>query len=312
MADSVRYYPNVTVGRPFWTDALSWSGSVTPAVMSSVLVFTLYGIAVGLLHAVRDWGRWGAVPAQFTAAILVLLLILRNNAGYERWWEARKLWGGIVNQSRNLAGGGLLYGPTNPYWREEFVRWTIAFCHVAKHSLRREKKAPELAGLLNSKSEAARAEGSQHMPSYVALRIAALLHEAKTRHGMDGYTFLRLDRERMTLVDHVGGCERILNTPLPLIHTIKLRRFIVLYLIWLPIAVAGDAWWAPGLITGLVSYPMLAIDRIAVELEDPFSEHHLSHLPLNDICKTIEDNLLALLEPDARPPHVSAQNSGSV
>lgn len=113
---------------------------------------------------------------------------------------------------------------------------------------------------------------------------------------MDRIAFLAVDRERAQLIDHIGGCERILKTPLPLIHTIKLRRFIVLYLVWLPLAAVGELWWLPGLVTALVAYPLLGIDQIAVELENPFSSRNLSHLPLNDICETIERNLLALLE----------------
>ncbi|MFY0562533.1 bestrophin family protein [Archangium lansingense] len=285
----------------FWLDALAWQGTVTPLVMPRVLLFGLYGLLVGLVHEVLDWRALGSGPVQFTAAFLALLLVLRTNGGYERWWEARKLWGGIVNQSRNLAIAGLAYGPRDTEWRERFVRWTAAFSHVARRSLRGERELSELLPLLRDPDAVDRLARAQHMPSFVAQILAGLLREAVEHGEMDRVAFLAVDRERVQLIDHVGGCERILRTPLPQVHTTKLRRFIVLYLMALPIAVVGT-WWFPGLVTILVAYPLLAIDQIAVELENPFSPRNLSHLPLGAICDTIQGNLLALLAAEAVLP----------
>ncbi len=266
--------------------------------MPQVLFFGFYGLLVGLVHEVFDWPALGSGPVQFTAAFLALLLVLRTNGGYERWWEARKLWGGIVNQSRNLAIAGMTYGPRDPAWRERFVRWTAAFSHVARRSLRGERELPELLSLLRDTDAVERIAHAQHMPSFVARVLAGLLRDAVEHGGMDRVAFLAVDRERAQLIDHLGGCERILKTPLPRVHTSKLRRFIVLYLLALPIAVV-ETWWFPGLVTALVAYPLLAIDQIAVELENPFSPRNLSHLPLGPICDTIQGNLLALLEDEA-------------
>jgi putative membrane protein len=285
----------------FWLDALAWRGTVTPLVMPRVLVFGFYGVLVGLVHEVLDWPALGSGPVEFTAAFLALLLVLRTNGGYERWWEARKLWGGIVNQSRNLAIAGLTYGPRDTEWRERFVRWTAAFSHVARRSLRGERELPELLPLLRDPDAVERISRAQHMPSFVAQVLARLLREAIEQGELDRVAFLAVDHERTQLIDHVGGCERILRTPLPQVHTSKLRRFIVLYLLALPIAVVGT-WWVPGLVTVLVAYPLLAIDQIAAELENPFSQRNLSHLPLDPICDTIQGNLLALLEAETALP----------
>lgn len=289
----------------FWTDALTWYGTVTPLVMPQVLLFGLYGVLVGLVHEWHDWPGLESGPVQFTAAFLALLLVLRTNSGYERWWEARKLWGGIVNQSRNLAISGLAYGSRDPEWRERFVRWTVAFSHVSRRSLRGERVLPELLPLLRDEGAAERITRAQHMPSFVAQGLASLLREAVEHGELDRVALLAVDKERAQLIDHVGGCERILKTPLPRVHTVKLRRFIMLYLLALPIAVVGQLWWLPGLVTALVAYPLLAIDQIAVQLENPFSPKNLSHLPLDSICETIEGNLLALLEEEEALPRPS-------
>ncbi len=153
---------------------------------------------------------------------------------------------------------------------------------------------------------------AQHMPSFVAYVLAGMLREAVEHGEMDRVALLAVDRERAQLMDHLGGCERILKTPLPKIHTLKLRRYILLYLLGLPIAVVGPLWWLPGLVTALVAYPLLAIDQSAVELENPFSPKNLNHLPLDPICDTIQGNLLALLEAEEAFPTLRSWGSGSV
>lgn len=288
-------------GSGFWRQAFALQGSVTPRVFPHVLAFGL--IAAGI------WGlSWLAeryvqvqlglqvAPYEVAGAALSLLLILRTTAGYERWWEARKLWGGIVNQSRNLAISALNYGPADPAWRETIIRWTAAFPHVARCSLRGEPPSPEVAGLIGD-PEARRISATVHMPSMVALKIGALLQDACDRLGMDRFAFMQVDRERATLIDHIGGCERILKTPLPLVYAIKIRRFIVLYLVTLPFALLHriDTDWLVPVMTMLVAYPLLSLDRIGSELQNPFSRANLSHLPLGDITANIEKNLMGLL-----------------
>ncbi len=148
--------------------------------------------------------------------MLGLLLVLRTNAGYDRWWEGRKLWGAIVNQSRDLAVTALAYGPDDRAWRSEVVRWTASFGHVARRSLRGERTMPEVAALLGD-DQAARIAAAPHMPGVVLLAIAALLRQARDRDDdpLDGFAFLEIDRARSGLMDHLGGCERILSTPCP-------------------------------------------------------------------------------------------------
>ena len=229
------------------------------------------------------------------------MLVFRTNSGYDRWWEARKLWGGIVNQSRNLATDALAYGPADPAWRERFVRRAAAFPHVARASLRGERELPEVAALLG-REEAARIAAAGHMPGRVARDLAGLLREALDR-GMDPRAFQQADRERAQLIDHIGGCERILKTPLPTVYSIIIRRFITLYLATLPFALMLKVtWWQTILVTLLVAYPILSLDQVGVELRDPFSTHRLSHLPLEEICATVEANLLeSLATPPAAP-----------
>ena len=286
----------------FWRESLALHGSVTPRVMPHVLLFGFFACAICAAawaidrHFKMQLGI-EVTPYEFVGVGLSVLLVLRTSAGYERWWEARKLWGGIVNQTRNLAISALSYGPQSAAWRESIVRWTAAFPHAARHSLRGEKPGPEVTNLLGEEA-AARLAAADHMPGFVTMRIAELLREGCEQQQLDRFFFLQIDRERATLIDHIGACERILKTPLPRVYSIKIRRFILLFLMTLPLALLhrlNSDWLVPGL-TVLVAYPLLALDQMGIELENPFSKRNLSHLPLDNISETIERNLFGFLK----------------
>jgi putative membrane protein len=295
--------------RGFWRQAFAWQGSITPLVIPYVLSFGIIATAICAFAWVEEQVYHVKIgleiaPFEIAGAALGLLLILRTNAGYDRWWEARKLWGGIVNQSRNVVISALSYGPADAAWRDQFVRWAAAFPHIARCSLRGEPPAPEVIALVG-KEGAAQIAASAHMPSFVALQLADLLREACDRWHMDRFAFMQIDRERAALIDHVGACERILKTPLPLVYAIKIRRFIALFLLTLPFALLhriSTDWLVP-FITMMVAYPLMSLDQIGIELQNPFAKANLSHLPIGEISATIEKNLLGLLEatPGVRP-----------
>lgn len=284
----------------FWQHAFAIRGSITPHVLPNVCIMGLFAIntcAVSWLF----WKYMGlkvgltVAPYELIGAALGLLLVLRTNGGYDRWWEARKLWGAMVNQCRNLAIDATAYGPKNTQWQNRFLNLVAAFPHIARASLRGEKPSKEVVQLLGETAteQLARAD---HMPSAVVEAMAKLLREAREEMEMDGFVFMQLDRERALLIDHIGGCERIKNSPLPLAYSIKIRRFIATFLLTLPFALihdVGNNWLVPA-ITMLVAYPLFALDQLGVELQNPFNKNNLSHLPLNEISNTVERNVLEL------------------
>ncbi len=123
---------------------------------------------------------------------------------------------------------------------------------------------------------------AQHMPNWASMKIALLIREAMDQHGMDGFAMMRLDEQRAGLIDHLGACERIAKTPVPKVYAIKVRQFITLFLLTLPFALLHrlETDWLIPLITMLVSYPLVALDQISIELQDPFNNLNLSPLPL--------------------------------
>jgi len=288
----------LTGTRRAWSEAFSPQVEVSWRVLPASLAFGLFATIVYLFYLYFSPNLTIEIgPHEVAGMLLGLLLVLRTNAGYDRWWEARKLWGGIVNQSRNLALTGLVHGSADSRWREQFIRWTAAFAWTVKARLRGESAVPELVLLLGEK-EAARVQAAEHMPLCVAVHIDELLRQAYRENRMDRSAFLQAQRERSELINHLGGCERILNTPLAKVYSVTIRRFLLIYLATLPFALLHKfekEWMAP-LVTFVIAHVTLVLDQLGIELQQPFAICSINHLPLDTICSNLEKNLLALLE----------------
>jgi ion channel-forming bestrophin family protein len=281
----------------FWMHVFDWDGSGEHRVTITAMLF---GVFAGLVW-LADWATpedmslgLAVAPYEFAGAVLGALLVIRTNAGLDRWYEARKLWGGIVNESRNLAILVVANGPKAGDWCRETVRWIDAFGHVTRRSLRGQKNLAEIEDLIGIEATE-RLALAEHKPVAVSLKIAMLLREARDAGNLDSYAYVRAEEQRCLLMDHLGGCERILKTPLATAYVILIRRFIVVFLVTLPFALLRRVEWMTPFITLLVAYPILALDHIADDLQHPFSTKSINHLPLNDITTTIETNVLALL-----------------
>ena len=286
--------------RRFWADAVAIAGSATPLILPRALLFGLFALVVTAVDLNANLPELNVeiTPFEVAGGVLSLLLVLRTNAGYERWWEGRRLWGDIVNRSRNLAIAALSYGPDDPAWRDRIVRRAAAFSHAARQSLRGDRTTAELSRVLG-RPDAEHVAAAAHMPSAVAGLIGESLRDARDRLGLDGFALLRIDPERAALIDDIGGCERIVKTPLPRAYRVEIRRFLILFIAAIPLALVRRVFWFTPIVTFLIAVPLLAVDKIGVELQDPFSKDSLNHLPLDDICATIEGNLMAMLEQTA-------------
>lgn len=281
--------------RGFWSEVFAIGGSVSPTVLGRVMVFAAAGLAISLIEYYSH-SRTGltVTPFEFVGVVLGLLLVLRTNSGYDRWYEARKLWGGIVNQSRNLATFGLAYGPEDKQWRREFVKWVSAFPHIARKSLRGERNLESMRELLGHDLQDV--ADAQHMPGYVSARISNLLREALGNGAIDRFAFHHAENERARLIDHIGGCERILSTPLAAAFSIEIRRFLFVYLMVLPMGIVDQVGLVTPLYMMLISYPLLSLDQIGIELQNPFSKERVSHLPIDNISDMIQGNLFAMID----------------
>jgi putative membrane protein len=253
-------------------------GSMVREIFGRVVACVIWAAGIVLLH--RAW-PWIAIPSTVHSLVgvaLGLLLVFRTNSSYDRFWEGRKLWGAIVNESRNLARASRVLLKDDPNLMRQIVRWAAAFPYAAMQSLRgRNGFGPVALRLPLEEAE-----------------MTARLASARDRGLISDYVFVYLDTNVQLLIDYIGGCERIRKTPIPFAYMVHLRRALLLYCFSLPFALVQDYGWSTVLDTLLVSYVLFGIEEIGVEIEDPFGED-ANDLPLEDICETIEKNILPLI-----------------
>lgn len=246
----------------------------------------------GAVVAMQKWWRHVGIPETPHSLIGVamgLLLVFRTNASYDRFWEGRKLWGSIVNDSRNLVRASSVLLASDPEALHGLVNWTIAYAWATMHHLRGEQSLGNVAPLLPP-ARVREVLATRHVPLAASQEMTFELNEARQRGNLSDFAHLELDRYIRSLVECLGGCERIHRTPLPFAYMVHLRRVLVLYCFTLPFALVDTMGWLTIPATLLVSYVLFGIEEIGVEIEDPFSRDPFG-LPLESFCRTIEGNL---------------------
>lgn len=255
------------------------------------LSFLLIGIAVyciGVDLVIRWWKiekvhEWGVEASLVNGVILGLLMGFRNRAAFDRWWEGRKLWGQLVNDSRNLAAKLGAFLPADAVARSPAPRLLIGFARALKRHLRSEPLQPgDLPGL--------EAELERDRPAHVPAYLIGRLYEqiATWRHDglIDDATLWVLDPHLRALHDILGGCERIRNTPLPPSYVILLRTGLALNLLvapWYTISEVGLVS-VPAFL--LVSFFLLGVELIDTTVEEPFGREQ-DDLDLDGCYRTI-------------------------
>ena len=223
---------------------------------------------------------------------LGMLLVFRTSSSYDRFWEGRKLWGGIVNETRNLIRGAVVHLKDDPALLARLTRWTAAFPWAAMHGLRgTDGLGPQDHEL--PAAEAKDAMDAQSTVLAVAVNITRCLREARDKGLISDIILASLDQNIQQLVDYIGGCERIRKTPMPFAYAVHLRRALVLYCFTLPFAMVETFGWTTVVDVLIIAYTFFGIEEIGVEIEGPFG-HDDNDLPLEDICETIHKNLYAL------------------
>ncbi len=269
-------------------------GSVAPRIIWRVLFFTAWAAVILLIDR---FIRPVALPSTVHTLVgvaLGLLLVFRTNASYERFWEGRRLWGGIVNESRNLARTASAFLRDRPATAEPIILWAAAFSYAAMHSLRGAAGLGPIEARLPG-AEVAETLAARHVPLAVALRVSERLAEARAAGHLTDYVMVAIDNNVQQLIDYLGACERIQKTPLPFAYVVHLRRALVLYCLTLPFALVGPFGWSTVIYALMIAYILLGIEEIGVEIENPFGTDY-NDLPLEQICGTIEQDLLAVIE----------------
>jgi ion channel-forming bestrophin family protein len=278
-----------------WTQSLlAVNGSVTPKIIWRVAWVAVWSAAVMIFHTFVY--RVAVPPTAHTLVGLAvgLLLVFRTNGSYERFWEGRKMWGNIVNDSRNVARTTAAFLDRRSELLEPIVLWTASFSYACMHSLRGAASIGPLARRLAA-AEVAQVEAAQHVPSAVAFRISRLVAAARAAGHLSDYVSMEIEGGMRRLIDHLGACERIRKTPVPFAYVVHLRTAMVVFGVTLPFALLDSFGWSSIIYNSLIAFVLFGIEEIGVEIENPFGVD-ANDLPLEQICSTIEQDLLAVVE----------------
>lgn len=278
--------------------AFAVRGSIVPAIAPRVLFLAVVAALVVWAH--HHFGVFpdiDATPFTVFGIALSLFLGFRNNAAYDRWWEARKLWGGLLADLRSFAREvDLFLG--EPEQRTRALRLALAFIHLHRANLR---GLPDDPVALAAAARAGLAEAPLPAPCAALDTLAALLAQARGAGNLDGYGARALGERLASITLAQAGAERIATTPLPYVYSLLIYRTTYLYCLLLPLALAGPAGWLAPLFVGIVAYVFLGLAEVTEDLAHPFGNTP-NALPLDAICRTAEISLAPHLGESAPAP----------
>ena len=269
-------------------------------VIRSLLPLLLFqGIFTALLcYLVIDVFQWrysGTIAFHsILGVILGLFLVLRTNTAYDRWWEGRKLWGRLVNDTRMLAVKLNNFIPTERKEdRQYFKKMIPNITFAMKEHLRNSVRVGELdmvdegmkQGVINS----------EHRPNIITDMMYRRVEKLRHEGIIDGDQLIVLDKELKGFLDIIGACERIKHTPIPYAHSMFIKKFLFIYSLTLPVSFIWTIhYWSIPLVM-LAFYFLLSVELIAEEIEDPFGED-INDLPLNELCVKIKGNVAEIFD----------------
>jgi putative membrane protein len=272
-------------------------GSVIPAVVPRVLICSGFALMIATLHGQGWQVSLPMLGSLVPSIVLGLLLVFRTNTAYERYWEGRILWGTIVNTVRNLARQMWVaiaeIDSNDKAAKVRTIRLLAAFAVAMKLHLRKEPVNQELAAVV-TQEQFEKLQGMNNPPLEVAFWIADYLQTQKEQGKLNTYQLTACLSALDEMVNALGGCERVLKTPIPLAYSIHLKQLLLLYCLALPFQMVGALnWWTP-MVVALISFAVFGIEEIGIEIENPFG-HDPNDLPLDNICLTMQQNLEDLI-----------------
>ncbi len=225
--------------------------------------------------------------------ILGLFLVLRTNTAYDRWWEGRKLWGKLVNDTRHLAIKFNNMLPPDAHEDRDFFQKMIPnITFSMKEHLRDSIQVGEMDFPGETFKE--RIVSSKHRPNMINDMLYERTMKLRREGKIQPEELFLLDKELKGFIDIIGACERIKNTPIPYSYSMFIKKFLFIYAITLPFSFIWLFGWLSVLWVVLAFYFLMSVELIAEEIEDPFGKD-VNDLPLDGLCIKIKKNISEIL-----------------
>lgn len=272
-----------------------------------ILAVTVYTLLINILYyqyGLREIAIPLAIP-MVLGTVLSLLLAFRSNQAYDRWWEARTIWGAIVNDSRSLVRQlTSMINNTNEseeirHFRDQFVRRQIAWNYALGQALRKKDPLKGLDRLL-SRRELNFVSKFDNVPAGLLQMHSRDLRYALQHEWINSYQQVEMDRTLTRLCDAMGKCERIKNTIFPATYSLYTHFAVIFFILLLPFALIDSLGIVEVPLVAAISASFLLIEKMAINLQDPF-ENKPTDTPMTSIARKVERDLLQMLEETQMP-----------
>jgi len=237
------------------------------------------------------------IPVMHTLLgfVLSMLLVFRTNTAYDRWWEGRKLWGSLVNNSRNLAIKlSVILSEDEKEQRKFFRKIIPAYAYALRNHLRAETTRIELFEADKKHPIFKNIDAKKHIPNQIALLMFKHINLLYTEQKITGDQLIILNAELQSFTDICGACERIKNTPIPFSYSVFIKKFIFFYVVTLPFGFVFTLGYFAIPVVAFIFYVLASLETIAEEIEDPFG-NDANDLPTDKIALNIHKHIEELI-----------------
>lgn len=280
---------------------------------------TVFVISLGAVLVEKIWKLrvpFSPTPFSIVGVALSIFLAFRNNASYDRWWEGRKIWGGLVNVSRALGRQVMtLMAPPKgesadavASLRREIIYRHFAYLNALRCALRDQDPRKELGPFLDAEEHAG-LSAWRNVASGLLFKNGARIAEAAERGWLSEERLARFDVSLTEIAALQGACERIKKTPIPLAYRFFTHAFVRVYCLALPFGLVEHLGFLTLIVVMLMTFSFLVLDAIGGLIEDPFTMGP-NCLPLSAMCRTIEIDMRQQLGERDIPDPVPVEKRG--
>ena len=266
-------------------------------IMRSVLLMGVYAAIVIFVVEQFKLGKYITMNTSIFSllgVILSILLVFRTNSAYDRWWEGRKQWGALVNNTRNMAiYVHAMFPKENQEVRRFMAKHISNFCLSLVEHLREGTLLDKLIYLTEEQEK--EYESKDHIPNHIALQIFDRVAKAHRIGEINEGDYINIKAQHQSLLDILGACERIKKTPIPFSYAVYIKIFVSAYGLLLPFALVNIFHLTAIPLSMFVFFTLLGVELLGEEIEDPFGRD-CNDLPTGDIANTIKRNVFEILE----------------
>lgn len=256
---------------------------------------TIYAVAVTMLcvNYLEDYLAIDTVFFSLIGVILSLFLVFRLNSAYDRWWEGRKLWGQLVNDSRTFCLNLNAHLPEEAKKRRRFFVRNISNFAISLQGHLRDNKSTDDFIHINSRY-LEDVEKAEHIPNTILSFMYIEVEHMYQEKQITDFDKDRLFDQLQGFVNVLGGCERIKKTPIPFSHSTFIKMFTMVYLVILPFGLVDVFEYLTIPAVMIMGFALLGVEVISEEIENPFGMEANS-LPLGSISDSVRNGAYEIL-----------------